>query len=153
MFSCSYTDFQYSFYLFCHWQKGQNKALIHRHMNEGFYFQISIDPLFPTGYFPSHLDWYSVVFFGIFRSYVRGTARLRFVYCTNYIVRLVAFPTFGNSISSGWCVTARRKMWYSLPCRTGCYSDFDIISFRCGMSMLQILISMPIGGCSIRQVS
>ena len=31
-------------------------------MNEGFYFQISIDPLFPTGYFPSHLDWYSVVF-------------------------------------------------------------------------------------------
>ena len=43
-------------------KKGQNKALIHRHMNEGFYFQISIDPLFPTGYFPSHLDWYSVVF-------------------------------------------------------------------------------------------
>ena len=108
---------------------------------------------FPDRIFPIAFGLVFGCFFGIFRSYVRGTARLRFVYCTNYIIRLVAFPTFGNSISSGWCVTARRKMWYSLPCRTGCYSDFDIISFRCGMSMLQILISMPIGWCSIRQVS
>ena len=96
MFSCSYTDFQRLFYLFCHWQKEQNKALIHRHMNEGFYFQISIDPLFPTGYFPSHLDWYSVVFrhLSILRSRNRP-AKVRLLHklhspfgCLSYIREL-----------------------------------------------------------------
>ena len=70
-------------------------------MNEGFYFQISIDPLFPTGYFPSHLDWYSVVFSASFDlTFAEPSVWLPFLHSGTL------FPVGDASLLGGRCDTA-----------------------------------------------